>query len=262
MSTPHLNKSTACGDCGHAYGEHAETGQPHMMPDGAVIYTILPFCSICYDRRTFDGFPCPAFMNPFTGRSIAWARPVEPDTPCRKCGHPRAHHCTRPKAPTDWVTLNGQRVHGSRTDSGSVRLTPVTGLEVPDSSAEFGFRSYPCQHLPAPCDSTACAERNETNTEFCPCKKFENPYLRGRKQSRGNMTPLFTDKEIAEMRENHLRLHPEEQPPKSKREILIEVVHEFPDATVAELSEASGMSLSWVRKHLKAAGLSLKKGTQ
>jgi hypothetical protein len=37
----------------------------------------------------------------------------------------------------------------------------------------------------------------------------------------------------------------------AKVEILHQVIEEWPDATVAELATASGMSESWVRKHRK-----------
>jgi hypothetical protein len=45
----------------------------------------------------------------------------------------------------------------------------------------------------------------------------------------------------------------------SDQRTLLEVVAEFPDATVAELSEASGRSRAWVRKHLRAANITLQK---
>jgi sRNA-binding protein len=47
----------------------------------------------------------------------------------------------------------------------------------------------------------------------------------------------------------------------AKARILVEIVQsgEFPGCTVAELAEASGMSVSWVRKHLKAAGIAAAK---
>jgi predicted transcriptional regulator len=43
----------------------------------------------------------------------------------------------------------------------------------------------------------------------------------------------------------------------SDRRVLLEVVRDFPDATITELVEASGRSKSWVRKHLKHAGIVL-----
>jgi transposase len=43
------------------------------------------------------------------------------------------------------------------------------------------------------------------------------------------------------------------------RRTLLEVVRDFPDATVAELATAAERSPSWVRKHLRAAGISLTK---
>jgi hypothetical protein len=48
----------------------------------------------------------------------------------------------------------------------------------------------------------------------------------------------------------------------SDRRVLLEIVrdNEFPGATVAELAEAASRSQSWVRRTLKAAGVTLQKG--
>jgi hypothetical protein len=67
---------------------------------------------------------------------------------------------------------------------------------------------------------------------------------------------LFSDEEIRIAHERYLQEHPR---PKTKAEILVEVVRDFPDATVAELSEASGRSMRWVRKTLRAAGITMPK---
>lgn len=47
----------------------------------------------------------------------------------------------------------------------------------------------------------------------------------------------------------------------AKARILVEIVQsgEFPGCTVAELAEASGMSQSWVRKHLRQSGITLQR---
>jgi hypothetical protein len=87
------------------------------------------------------------------------------------------------------------------------------------------------------------------------------------------MSPLFTDEERLQMMRDHEQLlaadrqrqreflYPAQQPPKpkTKAEILVEVAHEFAPCTVAELADASGMSASWVRRHLHAAGVTLQK---
>lgn len=79
---------------------------------------------------------------------------------------------------------------------------------------------------------------------------------------------LFTDQERWEMyRSTQAKLNAERQQqlaaikpkPKTKAEILVEVCQEFPDTNVRELAEASGMSTSWVRRHLRAAGIVLAK---
>ena len=50
-------------------------------------------------------------------------------------------------------------------------------------------------------------------------------------------------------------LQQQEQAHVKTAEILLEVAVEFAPVTVAELAEASGMSASWVRKTLRAAGI-------
>jgi hypothetical protein len=70
--------------------------------------------------------------------------------------------------------------------------------------------------------------------------------------------PLFSESELLEMRERYLQREAERQPEqqRSKAEILIEIVRKDPGVdTVRELAEASGMSPSWVRRVLRAAGL-------
>jgi hypothetical protein len=62
--------------------------------------------------------------------------------------------------------------------------------------------------------------------------------------------------EQARQRAELVRKHAAMQPrPKTKAEILVEVAREFAPATVAELAEASGMSQSWVRRHLRTNGI-------
>jgi predicted ArsR family transcriptional regulator len=75
---------------------------------------------------------------------------------------------------------------------------------------------------------------------------------------------LFTDAERWEMfrtaqaklnAENQRQLAAMKPKPKTRAEILVEVAQEFAPCTTQELAEASGMSTSWVRKHLRAAGI-------
>jgi hypothetical protein len=47
-----------------------------------------------------------------------------------------------------------------------------------------------------------------------------------------------------------------------KARILLEVVRDFPDATVAELAEAAEMSVSWVRRTLKRAGITIARASR
>lgn len=68
------------------------------------------------------------------------------------------------------------------------------------------------------------------------------------------------DKWIQCAREECLREQEQAHPHvKTKAEILLEVVRDFPDATVNELAEAAERSTSWVRRTLKNAGVTLAK---
>jgi len=76
--------------------------------------------------------------------------------------------------------------------------------------------------------------------------------------------PGFETEKLIESREKYLREHPETGKTRAqilaeKVQTLIEVAKDYPDATPRELSDASGMSLSWVRRHLRAAGITLVK---
>lgn len=64
---------------------------------------------------------------------------------------------------------------------------------------------------------------------------------------------LISAEELCASRVRYLTKHPAE---KTKAEILVEIVQQEPNVyTAGELSEASGMSVSWVRKILRANGL-------
>jgi hypothetical protein len=67
---------------------------------------------------------------------------------------------------------------------------------------------------------------------------------------------LIPHEDLVRANDCYLREHPQ---PKTKGEILLEVYRDFPDATVAELSEASGRTPRWVRKTLRAAGITMPK---
>jgi len=70
---------------------------------------------------------------------------------------------------------------------------------------------------------------------------------------------LFSNEELADMHEKYARKHPaqETERRKTRAEILVEVFLENPALTVAELAAAAEHSPSWVRKHLRAAGITI-----
>ena len=73
------------------------------------------------------------------------------------------------------------------------------------------------------------------------------------REENDNMS-LIPAAELQRARERYLAEHPP-QHVKSLAEILSEIVAEFPDVSIVELSEASGRSQRWVRKHLRSAGI-------
>jgi hypothetical protein len=225
MSTAHLNKSTPCADCQHPYGDHCESGMPHFDAEDHVYNCIVRHC-VCGPCQ------CPAFRNPLTGKVAPWTRPTLPETPCARCTHPKAHHCRK----------------------GSIGIV-VDG--VPHTCSHY-LRYLRADFTGTPeCSDTRCAEILDVEQEqFCPCRRFKNPYLRPRRK-RAPMTPLFSPEELQTMYDSVVAQQPPK--PKTKAEILLEVVTEDPTCTVAELSEWSSRSKSWVRKHLKAAGLAAAK---
>src|ERR1700677_2015360 len=125
-TTPHVNKSTPCGNCGHGYGVHCESGMPHFDSEDSRYSCITHHC-VCGPCL------CSAFVNPYTGAITAWKRPVEETTPCATCGHPKKNHCRKGQIS---IVVDGVPYLCSHYQK----------------SLQSNFRSHPC------CDSTACAE--------------------------------------------------------------------------------------------------------
>ncbi len=75
---------------------------------------------------------------------------------------------------------------------------------------------------------------------------------------------LIPDSELTRVHDAYLREQAAQQAtvPKTKAQILVEVVQEDPTLTVKELAEASGMSATWVRRTLKLAGITLAKAVR
>jgi hypothetical protein len=221
-ATPHVNKSTDCGRCGHSYGTHCESGMPHFDSEDHRYSCITQHCA-CGPCQ------CWAFVNPYTGAVTAWKRPVEPETLCATCGHPRAHHCR--KGATG-IEVNGE----------------PRGCSHYMKAVHENFRSPPC------CDSTACAEVLDVEQEnFCPCARFVSPYARRKKRVK---TMLIPDEELQRSQDRYFAS--QRPKAKTKAEILAEVCAEFPDVTLAELVAGSGLSRSYVLRVLRTHGITLK----
>jgi hypothetical protein len=93
----------------------------------------------------------------------------------------------------------------------------------------------------------------------CKCPGWPvapEPVKTRKKATQENVMPLFSTEELQESHERYLQKQTQDtERPRSKAEILVELVRNDPTLTVNELSEGSGHSKSWVRRHLKVAGL-------
>lgn len=232
MTTPHVNKSTACGNCGHAFENHCDCPRPHIVNSNtqyeSIICCIARHCTAGrWDAATKGPIwcDCLGFQNPYTGKVSPWRKAVEADTACARCGHRRDWHCYRGKSPR-YACTHVQEWFAMETSE------------------------------PMECTSTSCADTD------CSCTSFLSPYRKKRATARkeSNKMTLFTHEELQQSQDRYFQQQAARQPAKPrpknpKVEILLEVARDYPDATVAELAEASGMSKSWVRKNLKTAGI-------
>jgi hypothetical protein len=241
MIAPRITKKSICSGCGHERQSHCDSPQSHVPNDDGTGWhsCLLSHCvyGLGLDEHGSPIFcPCPAFE--FNGKISPWRHPVEPQTLCTTCGHQRSRHCHKSKS--------------------------ATGI-FEDSKTGRSSSAHACRHYPTPCNSTACSEN--VAEELCSCTKFQSPYAKRRaaKPRREATTmSLFSDEQLIAGREKYLREHP--QPSKTRAQILaekvqtlIEVARDYPDATAGELADAAGMSQSWVRRHLRAAGITLVK---
>ena len=64
---------------------------------------------------------------------------------------------------------------------------------------------------------------------------------------------LFEPTELESARAQYLQQHAPQT--KTRAEILCDIATEDPTCTIAELATAAERSKSWVRKHLRAAGI-------
>jgi hypothetical protein len=163
---------------------------------------------------------------------------------CITCGHWRAQHCTKRKLKPGQAPSNANW-KGFVDDDGQVQPCSHT---VPDAK-------------PYNCDSNACAV--VVGEDYCPCKKFVSPFAK--KKAAKSRTPKITDfksggliprEDLIAAHRRYLAEQAAQAGPKiDKVKVLLEVVREDPNLTVAVLADASGMSQAWVRRHLRAAGL-------
>jgi hypothetical protein len=197
--------------------------------------------------KKFDGEVSPAAVQRFLQPAFVETRRAY--IRCAECTHMRSEHCTKRKLRPGQI-LTDSNWKGFMDDAGQIQPCSHT---LPDAK-------------PYACDSGACAVVVGTGEDarYCECKKFVSPNAKKRTAKPRTPKPRLPDEikssglipraDLVRAHENYLR---EQAAPKSKtkEEILIEVFREDSTLTPAQLSEASGRSQAWVRKHLRAAGL-------
>lgn len=170
---------------------------------------------------------------------------------CISCGHWRAWHCTKRKLKPGQVPTHA-KWQGFVDDEGQIQSCSHT-LENAQAYA---------------CSSSACAVVLGTGDDehFCECPKFISP--NAKKRTAKPHTPalpsgikrsgLFSHEALLCAHENYLREQATLATPLvDKVAVLLEVASEV-DLTAlstAQIAEFTGMSPSWVRKTLRAAGL-------
>jgi hypothetical protein len=162
---------------------------------------------------------------------------------CATCGHWRSAHCTRRRLKPGQVLTH----------------TVWKGLEIEG-------KPEPCSHTlpdaqPYACSSWACAQiiGSGTDEHFCECTKFVSPFLKKKvaksQPHGGKYVSLIPESELVAAHARYMATLAVPKAKDHKAEILIEVVREDPSLTVAQLAVAAEHSPSWVRRHLRAAGL-------
>jgi hypothetical protein len=230
---------TLCVDCGHEQGDHHMHPSGHHVDGNWLFYCISSHCCALVRNadRTFSDCTCLHFRATADAVPELTRPQVDDWTPCAACGHWRSKHCTRrkvdPAKPLSVLDWKG--------------LTDENDLAVPCSHTTTA-KNYAC-------GSSACAtvlgEGDEA--KFCDCKKFVSPFLKKKPAKRSKIKSLIP---VADLERAHRDYLAQQSPqPKSKEQILVEVFREDSTLTPAQLSEASGHSQAWVRKHLRAAGL-------
>jgi hypothetical protein len=182
-----INKSTKCMDCGHSYSFHCAGHEDHFTEslnrviglnnpasqesiwsndDGWHSCTTTHCTSGVYENGHSHWCLCQNFINPYTGKVVAWKPEVTPDTPCAKCSHPKKHHCRKGAV--------------SIVVDGVPRICSHYAAHI-----QANVCGEPC------CDSTACAEVNEQKV-FCSCQRFVSPYRKSpKRKSKKTDLPLI-----------------------------------------------------------------------
>jgi hypothetical protein len=237
---------TLCVDCGHEQGQHHMHPSGHHADGNWLFYCISSHCcaQVRNPDRTFSACTCLYFRaTPETVPELT--RPAVDDwTPCASCGHWRSKHCTKRKVDS----------------KKSLSQTDWKGLE------DENNLPVPCSHtpenpIPYACSSSACATvlGEGDAAHFCDCQKFVSPFLKKKPAKQPKIKSLIP---VVDLERAHQNFLAEQQPkPKTKEVLLLEVAAEcdLSALTAKEVSEITGMSPAWVRKHLKAVGITLAK---
>ncbi len=242
-----VKKSKQVCLCGHQRDQHCleEPIQHWPASEGAYgfYFCLTEHCEAL--QKNGDPCDCWAFRENENDVPEMKRRKAHEFTLCQTCAHPKAHHCTQSRKKVVPGTYQGLMVGDDLI---------VCKHTLPGGAAYI-------------CTSASCAEAD------CACTKFRNPLLKKRARKLripktpkalpgASFKPLIPPEDLRAANERYLQEQAAHVPKAKDRraEILLEVVREDPNAyTVAQLAEAAERSPSWVRKHLRAAGITLAK---
>lgn len=199
--------------------------------------------------QKFDGEVSPTAVQHFLQPAFIETR--RPYIACAYCGHWRCQHCTKRKLKPGQVASDANW-KGFTDDEGQIQ---------------------PCSHTlpnaqPYACSSSACAVVIGTGADehFCECPKFISPNAKQKTAKprtpalpsgikRGGLIPR---EDLIAANQRYLAEQAAQATPhEDKAAVLLEVAAEvdLKALSTKRIAEFTGMSLSWVRKVLRRAGI-------
>jgi hypothetical protein len=220
--------------CGHDLSQHCTEPPMQHWPSSEGAFGFY-FCIAehCEARDC----ACWAFRSDEAVVPSMKRRKADDWTPCATCGHRKGLHCHASRKPLIPGTYQGFALDGE----------------------PFGCKHGPVDGRAYVCTSASCAEID------CACQRFRNPLLRPRKTAKPPKTVpdrvhggLIPRADLMRAHENYLREKAAQNGPvKTKETLLLETAAEadLTALSVKQIATLTGMSATWVRKTLRAAGL-------